>query len=380
MHLKAILPPPPVIITPEVLPYNWESQIPLLIGQIQTQENFPRLYKTWLILHRNELLERERFAWLSCLAYYVNIDTNKNGIPDWTAIVDNEPTRILYPQDPDMDGDGSSNVLDPSPLDAKIKANNLAFKLPNHLKLDLKNNSAAYKVQKKLFTEFGIVAIDHTDSHSSVVLLELLKLLESAFPRNLVSNLKGLRHIYAFLSHDSLNNIASFHREANAISIGGHHSYSERPLSPPERVDLVAALAHEIGHVYLFEKLSALKLADLAERFGGWKGLARSDISSFYSQVFFMPSPFQTLYLNATDQELKRKNVISEYAMTNIHEWFAESFSAVILFNLGSASYFGPIDWQKLLVKSPQRHFEYWNDYNKVSMGFRLWLNARLYK
>lgn len=358
------------------MPNNWESQIPLQIGQFKTQEDFPKLYQAWLIRHPNELLDKERFAWLNCLAYYVKIDTNKNGIPDWTAIVDNEPARVLFPQDPDLDGVGSPKVLDPSPDYANIKSSNSKLKIPNHLKLNIRNNPAAYRVQKKLFSEFGIIAIDHTDTHSSVVLLELLKLLESAFPKDLVSKMKGLRYIYAFLSHDPFNNIASYHREANAISIGGKHSYAEHRLSPQERVDLVAALAHEIAHAYLFENLTALKLAQLAEKFGGWSDLQTSDITNFYSQIFFTPAPQQKLEFN---NKYKRANIVSEYALSNIHEWFADSFAAVILINLGSASYFGTIDWQRLLVKSPQKHTEYWSDYNQVPIGFRLWLNARLF-
>ncbi len=379
MHLEASLPVPPDIFVPKDLPENWEVQIPISIGKIQTQEKFPELYKSWLINHPNELLAKERFAWLSCLAYYVKMDTNKNGIPDWSAIADNQPTHILFPQDPDIDGDGVPNILDPSPLDAKIKTSDFTRRIPHHLEMDSKMNPAAFRVQARLYKEYGIIAVNHTDQHSSVVLNEFLKLLETAFPKHLASNLKGLRYIYAFLGHNSMNNIAAYHKEASAISIGGQGTYAERDLSKAERVDLVAALAHEVGHAYLLEKLSALELAHLAERFGGWRNLTLSSPTDHYSQIFFLALPFQYLNRNLENQEIKARNIVSQYAMTNIHEWFAESFSATILTNLGLNSYFGKGEWRKFLRKTPKTRTEYWSDFNNVSEDFRHWLNSMLF-
>lgn len=365
VHNYVNLPSTPQIILPKTFPKNWEKIISEKIGAIKTQEEFPKLYRFWLQTHSSSLTEAERYEWLYCLYHYVKMDTNRNGIPDWTAIVDHQPSKILFPEDPDQDGDGIINVLDPDPLSSTIEKKISSDEIPKHLKI--KRPDVAI-IQEKIFKEFGIIAIDHTDEHSPVVLTELLSVLEKGISKGFA--LKNLRYIYAFASHDPLRNIASYHWQAQALSVGGIASYRDSTATEQNKIDLIAALSHEIGHAILFEKLTARNLADLAQKFAGWDPLSQSELSdSFFSAGFFKPYSFK-----------QRKNIVSEYSMVNRHEWFAESFAGAILNRMGRKGFLGE-GWRKLLEKkSIEPSGGYWVNYNNINLGFCDWFEKLMRK
>jgi hypothetical protein len=373
VHLHAELPALPPISVPEELPENWEEQLPAAIGKIRTQQEFPRVYKTWLDLHPNIYSERSRFEWLTCLLSYASRDSNGNGIPDWGTIIDNAPTQILFPQDPDMDGDGVINAFDSAPLDVKIGKLFHQKALPPHLRINRRKRREAAEYQEKLFREFNIVAIDHTDIHSPIVLKELYLVLKNGFSKELLKKLNNIRYVYAFAGHDPLAHVASFHAGAQAISVVGVASYGARPLAQQERIDLISTLAHEIGHAFLLKKLTAEELAQIGAKYGGWQQLTSSDLpDSFFSRVLFQPYFFKV----ADSESFQRNNIVSQYAMTNRHEWFAEAFAGQILYKLGKLHMLGA-SWREMLNRNPSGGHGYWVNYNNLNDDFRQWLEVK---
>lgn len=318
------------------------------IGNIKTQNDFPRVYRSWLLTHSLEMTETERIEWLQCIYYYVKMDTNKNGIPDWDAIVDQKPSRVLYPKDPDQDGDGIGNVFDADPLNFKVRTKTSRNKIPAHLKL---KNTESQKLQETLFKEFKLIAIDHTDEHSPLVLEQLLMVLRNGFPQGF--QLKNLNYVYAFAGHDPSRNIASYHLKAQALSIAGVSALNKNS----DVSGLTAALIHEIGHAILFEKITAQELSAISVQFAGWSPID-STTSSFYAVDFFKPYAFPT-----------RKNIVSQYSMKNRHEWFAESFTAALVNKLSRGGFLKNPTISK--TEKPSRH---WVNYANMTSDFQHWL------
>lgn len=370
VHNSVSLPAAPQIEMPKTFSKDWEQLLIEKIGRVPTQNHFPKIYQSWLKSHAFDLTESERYQWLHCVDHFIHLDTNKNGIPDWTAIVQEQPSQVLYPNDPDQDGDGIPNVLDADPLhdESAMKQTALLtekkmqtqFEIPAHLKI-LRPDVGV--LQNELFKKFKIIAIDHTDQHSAFVLNELLFLLQNGFPPNF--QLKNLRIIYAFAGHDPSRNIASYHLQAEAMSVGGFFSYGLKPFSAQKKIDLLVTLAHEIGHAVLFEKLTPKKLMNAAVKFAQWP-------SSDNTESFFAPIFFQAHLLS------HGKNLVSQYSVTNQHEWFAESMSASILTKLGRKGLLGN-DWHSLLMKAPQKNSPFlWTDYNQISDDLNAWLESLL--
>ena len=44
------------------------------------------------------------------------MDTDRDSLPDWTAIVDGKLSTSLIAFDDDIDGDGKTNILDENPF------------------------------------------------------------------------------------------------------------------------------------------------------------------------------------------------------------------------------------------------------------------------
>lgn len=358
VHNHVHLPPEPRVQIPKAFSKNEDQLLAEKIGKIKTQTEFPKLYQTWIQEHPTDLNEAERFEWLHCLYHYVKMDSNGNGIPDWSAIVDHQPSKILFPEDPDQDGDGIVNIFDSNPLNSAIAKKIPADEIPPHLKM---KRSAAALIQEKIFREFSIIAVDSTDEHSPVVLRELLSLLEKGFSKSF--HLKNLRTIYAFAGHDPARNSAAYHWRAQALSIGGVASYRDFNFDDQSKVNLFATLAHEIGHAILFEKLSAEKLVDAAEKFAGWSAISSEHLSnSFFSKELFKPYSLKP-----------GKNIVSQYSMRNRHEWFAETFASAILHKIGQEGALGE-NWKKLLAKNPAQSTESWTNYNNITDEFCHWL------
>lgn len=313
-----------------------------------------------------------------CVSYYTKLDFNNNGIRDWALAPGDKSAGVLYPNDDDIDGDGLPNILDPKPLTPqktplKIAANGI----PQHLAMDGKRGA----VQGRIYREYGILAIDHSDRHALVVLESLEKVLAHGFSEKMRKKIKSIKYVYAFTGHDSRADLAAYHREVKAISIGGESAYSR--ISDPEktRLHVMASIAHEFGHAFLFDEISPEELSRIGARYGMWDSiLGEVDLQSLLDDKrAFHPHPLRKT--NDTQSENHRKlrqaNVVSDYATTNLHEWFADAFAAATLSRLKKKKLL-PKNWNSLLktddANSTNTH---WIDYANLSPQFRLWFERR---
>lgn len=237
------------------------------------------------------------------------------------------------------------------------------------------------RLRETLARDYGIEAIDKTDRHAPVVLRNFVFLLKNAFPPAFLHGLKSLRYLYAYAGHDRTYDLGAYHPEEKAISIGGLLSYSgddARSVAPR----ILATLAHEMGHAFLLEKLSPMELRSVSERYGGWSSVIGSQTTpDFYAKAFFSP----TDDLRAGDEEpagaaadaWKARSLCSRLATKNVHEWFAEAFSAYVLQRLGAEGLLGK-GWHQRLVFAPSRPGEFWSDYNWISPAFAGWLKEKI--
>ncbi len=263
--------------------------------------------------------ESERMRWLECIRQFIFLDTDRNGLPDWTAIVDGRPSRTLFPLDPDIDGDGLPNLVDPDPY-RNIDDSPRGF-VPAHLRMAGEKG----RWQKKLLLDLGVLAIDHTDEHLVDTLAATYSTLRLDSVRNWKKEVRGFNVLYAF-GHRGLNSeAAAYHPTAHAISIPGKRGLGINRLSKIQKCKFVSSILHELGHALLFEIVTADELREKAIQLGRWNLPTLSD-GDIWSTIFFGPT-------NGPQEEF-----VSEYAQTNVHEWFAESFAAYI--------------WQKELLDS----------------------------
>ncbi len=238
-------------------------------------------------------------------------------------------------------------------------------------------------LSNQLEKEYGLVAINQTDTHATPVLHNLLVLLKNAFPQTMIRNLKNLRYVYAYAGHDNRYNLGAFHAEAKALSIGGKHAYP----SEEEKIDvkILSTLAHEIGHAFLLEKISAEELESIAKKFGGWLPVFGADRpTTIYSADFFKPHPrapearhHWAGVVTKHAEDWKKNNLCSRLATANVHEWFADAFAAVALQQLAASGILGK-KWQQAIVLIPERKNEYWWNYNNISPEFSDWLQQKM--
>ncbi len=336
-----------------------------------------------------------------CIAWFESLDHDQDGIKDWTATYDGQTNSVLFPFDEDMDGDGTVNVLDEAPLDSSRPSKSAqrslaAKKVPRHLSLGGK----AGRLQAQLFRRFNVLAIDHTDRHSAGALAALLTLYEKAIPETTRAELSSVRYVYAFAGHDRVFNIAAYHRQARALSIGGLGAYGpqDKQFDADTRLSVFGSFAHEIGHAFLFDRMSAEELRDVGTEFGNWAETEPSDLtkpsakapmklSGFLDHRFFRSHPLREL-ARTTRKDPKNlefinrgiwrdSNLVSEYATTNIHEWFADAFAAALMHKLGEQGELGP-QWRERLARLPKQPGAYWVNYNNLTPSFRTWFDSRL--
>jgi hypothetical protein len=363
-------------------PYGWrepspgeltaarEAALVKKISALPTYESFWNIYHRW---KKSEPSLEARVRQLSCIYFYAGQDTDHDGIPDWSAVIDQRISRVLYPQDDDIDGDGSANILDPDPFRAAVKNTAPPGEVPAHLVAKEKD------LQAEIYRKFGILAIDNSDVHSRQVLKDFLFLLQNGFPPRFIPGLKNLRYLYAFAGHDRKVDIAAYHWAAKSISIGGAGAFPG-PGSEDHDIHILEALAHEIGHAFSLERFQPEEVRKIAEKFGSWKLLAKTGKEDLYSAAFFRP---HSLYRKpgrkrapAASIPGKNSNIVSNYALTNAHEWFAEAFSAAVMQELGEKGLLG-LSWRNKLRERPENR-EGWVDYNNLSEGFRSWLRRRM--
>lgn len=216
-------------------------------------------------------------------------------------------------------------------------------------------------LRRALEEEFGLKAEDKTDRHSPRVLHNLLLLLREGFPSGSMRSLSSLRSFYAYAGHDTRYDLAAYHEKEKAISIGGAAVWSGK-----EATDflILSTLAHEIGHAWVFGKLSAPELARLGEEEGGWIKLPGSE--GLKAEAFLAGHP------NPAAAGL---SITSKLASRNVHEWFADAFAAAAMHRLGEKGLLGE-NWKKKLRGKIGRHS--WVDYGRLQPGLRAKLEAQL--
>lgn len=392
IHMHAENPPEPEI--PSAVALNQLDIESLLtsISAVPFHEDFPRLYREAKASGKFPLSVRETKEYLHCVYHYISQDTDQDGIPDWTAIINQQPSAILAPLDQDINGNGVKNIFDPTPFRLqKPSVASKSDKIPDHLKMidaepqtsNAQNSSEASRaqLQEQLWQKFRILAVDHTDRHAKVVLSELLNMLESGLPNFHKKGQDNYLVLYAFKGHDTKWNIAAYHQELRAISIAGESAYGTESLNHTSRINLIASLAHELGHDFIFSHLNAQILKEVGERFGGWKIPQPKDYSAMtlYDPGFLSPYD-QEHGLNILAHDASRNrdfNFASQYAFTNIHEWFADAFAAWMLQKLGSKGLLGD-NWSSSLVNVPREKTEYWVNYQNISSQFVEWMDHKV--
>lgn len=344
VHRRAPLPSPPGIEVPRPLPVGWEDQIVDKIARTKSGSTFREVYGKWR-LTSFQMTDEMRYEWLHCIHHYVRRDTDKDGSADWTAIVDQKPSRVLYPHDPDIDGDGIENVVDRNPMRWNAAAPTSSRDVPPHLLL---SESSARLWQKKLRREYGLLTIDHTARHSAQILKEFYFLLKKGFSPSYVRSLKNLKYIYAFYRHDGLNDLAAYHLPMQAISVGGVDAYPQT-LGPLQVTRLQSVLAHELGHAVLLEKIPPHALREICEKHG-WKDVFSTDpTDTFYADAFFRRHPGW----GSTD-EARQHNFFSNYSYSNAHEWFADAFAEMVTAPLAGQPFGGSpafSEWVRAYMK-----------------------------
>jgi len=332
VYRNAALPPaPPAFVFHDDA--DWEKNLVHEISHYETGDFEGIYWKT----RSPELAPRARFQFLKCVLYYVSLDADHDGIYDWTSIVDQKISRTLQPADNDLDNDGIENALDPDIYHKNKPSHAL---IPQHL---VAANPAARVWQRKLRREYGILAIDHTATHSPFVLKAFYQLLQKSFSTKFVRSLDDVKYLYAFQKHDDRYDLAAYHARMRAISIGGDQVYM-RELDPAQRESLLSTLAHELGHAFLFEKIQPSDLRALCEK-NGWQDVFRGDgTDSFYADAFFRRHPGWP-----SEASAREHNFFSAYSYSNAHEWFADAFAEVVMSDLERKTFVGSVSFAEWL-------------------------------
>jgi hypothetical protein len=268
----------------------------------------------------------DRRGWLRCAIQYLEWDYDRDGTKDWTVMDGGGISEIMLPLDKDWDGDGVNNLLDSSPWDKK-KGKLVQAGIPKHLRLSTPRNR---QLQKELYREFKILAVDYTDLQSPSTLSELLKILRANRKYQFFPRPKEFKVLYSFAGHDAIHDLGAYHRSQQAISIGGITAYPSRLHS--EAVALT--LLHEMGHSLFFEKIVKGEIFELNRRWAYWDLKPGAE---------FLSSLMVPTYLRGAEAQKIPLSFVSGYSTTNFHEWFAESFAAFALVSLRKATgEFGP--------------------------------------
>jgi hypothetical protein len=137
---------------PEPVPFEAEASLIGAISRLPGNGEFADVFR--LEIQKNPLSEPDRIRWLKCLYGHASLDSNHDGVPDWMAVVDQRPARMMLPQNP-VPFQG-----------ARIPA---AFRV---------SNPAARVLQARLYRDYGILALDQSADTSPVVLRALLLILD----------------------------------------------------------------------------------------------------------------------------------------------------------------------------------------------------------
>jgi hypothetical protein len=116
--------------------------------------------------------------------------------------------------------------------------------------------------------------------------------------------------------------------------------YVNEELKKQSSIQQLSIISHELGHAVAYQKLSPLRLAEIANTFGPWPKATAEEIHSLsvlnsagFKAPLFSKSHAKINATNATD------TVPSRYALENRMEWFAECFASWALENVQKNSF-----------------------------------------
>jgi hypothetical protein len=258
----------------------------------------------------------------------IDWDSDGDGIRDWGFRP--EFGELLLPNDDDIDGDGIQNVLDFEPFVVNLKPSNTPSHLPSHLLgfSSLRSERDTHDVQmlqNVLFQETGIIAIEYDDSLSKELLLAVIDIYRRALSTSTAKKLTRLKYIYAFQRLDDPRAVGYFIEPLNAISVLGTNGLKNANFEA-NSLDSYSSVAHEIGHAVVFSLLTPKSLVEFAQKYANWP---ISDAGTFYDSSLFRR------FSGSPHQEMPFPSM---YARTNVHEWFAESFSAYVIAKTGKGN------------------------------------------
>lgn len=180
--------------------------------------------------------------------------------------------------------------------------------------------------RKLLFIKTGLIVIPTPKIPSDYFLDTLTTVMINGLSDRTRKKLTRLQYVMTddSISRDGVD--AYYSHDLNALIIGKTSAEeSNRPMHHLARTWSV--IAHEIGHAFVMSNLSAERLAFLARRFGPWRFEKLSPGDHLLSPRFFIPHPLFGAPAGAINE---LENSPSRYALQNIHEWFAECFSAAL--------------------------------------------------
>ncbi len=116
-----------------------------------------------------------------------------------------------------------------------------------------------------------------------------------------------------------------FSNELQAIILTTPKEASNNNNNNNNICEFYETLSHEIGHSVVFSLLSPSALRHLAIEFGPWaKHIGLQAPTNLQDPIFMTPHSDYNMPIEAV---LIHNNVPSRYALSNVHEWFAETFS-----------------------------------------------------
>ncbi|SMF05630.1 hypothetical protein [Pseudobacteriovorax antillogorgiicola] len=218
---------------------------------------------------------------------------------------------LVFPGDPDMDGDGLENFLDHQPL----RFNENISHVRSFPSYGLSDDSKIADMQKKLFDLSGIYAIVNQGDFDPRFLKAAIEIFSSPIGLKIKDKLSRVRYMFAFKELSRPQALGLYLEPIDAIVI-------RTDLSDLSYQELVELIAHELGHGLLFSLFQTASFSQFANDHGGWRLDHRTHI---YAKQFL--DPFQGTVANGSFP--------SAYSYSSSHEWFAENVAHYVLASLG---------------------------------------------
>lgn len=204
---------------------------------------------------------------------------------------------------------------------------------PDGIEGQLSNKNSSRKV---LLAKTGLIVIPTPKIPPDYFLDAVTTVMINGLSNNARKKLTRLQYIMAddSISKDGVD--AYYSHDLDALIVG-KMSDGESSRSKQHLARTWSLIAHEIGHAFVMSNLSAERLAFLARKYGPWRIENLSPGDHLLSPQFFIPHPLFGAPAGAINE---LQNSPSRYALQNIHEWFAECFSAMLKEKLRRQGFF----------------------------------------